>query len=80
MTDKVALFINEEPFTVPAHTTVAAALLIAGVPCRSSVLGEPRSALCAMGICFECRVRINGVPHQRGCLVVCQPAMDVRTR
>ncbi len=49
--------------------TVAAARENAGQPIlRRSVSGEPRGVLCAMGICFECRVEISGVPHRRACM------------
>ena len=37
-----------------AGMSVAAALMRAGIPCRTSVSGEPRGALCGMGICFDC--------------------------
>jgi thioredoxin reductase len=49
--------------------TVAAARENAGRPVlRRSVSGEPRGVLCAMGICFECRVEIGGVAHRRACM------------
>jgi len=32
-----------------------------------------------MGICFECRVTVDGRPHVRSCQVVCRPGMEVRT-
>jgi sarcosine oxidase subunit alpha len=43
------------------------------------VLGEPRAALCGMGICFECRVTIDGRTHQRGCMTIVVEGMDVAT-
>jgi sarcosine oxidase subunit alpha len=43
------------------------------------VSGMPRGPLCAMGICFECRVTVDGVPHQRGCMILCEAGTDVRT-
>jgi hypothetical protein len=67
------------PIIVPSGTTVAVAMAIAGQPCRSSVSGKPRGPLCGMGICFECRVAINGRPHRLGCQILCEPGMDVRT-
>jgi NADPH-dependent 2,4-dienoyl-CoA reductase/sulfur reductase-like enzyme len=49
--------------------TVAAALENVGRRAlRRSVRGEPRGVLCAMGICFECRVEIEGAPHRRACM------------
>ena len=59
---------------------VTAAVLAAGVASfRRSVTGEPRGPLCGMGICFECRVRVDGVAHVRSCQTLCENGMDVRT-
>jgi len=61
-------------------TTVAAALLDAGVTAfRRSERGEPRAPLCGMGICHECRVEIDGVPHRRACMLLVSDGMVVRT-
>jgi len=61
--------------------TVAAALLNANVlGFRTSVRGEPRAPLCGMGVCYECRVTIDGVAHQRACMRVVTPGMRVDTR
>lgn len=73
------LLVNDVPVTVAPGTTVASAILIAGIPTRQSVTGEPRGPLCGMGICFECRVNIDGVQHQRSCQVLCAEGMKVRT-
>lgn len=53
-----------------AGQSVAAALLAAGLrTLRSSVeRGEPRGAFCLMGVCQDCRVRIDGVLRE-ACLV-----------
>jgi D-hydroxyproline dehydrogenase subunit gamma len=75
----LALTVNGVPLAVPPGTTVAAAVLIAGTATRISVSGEPRAPLCGMGICFECRVTINGVPHQKSCQILCQAGMTVLT-
>ena len=61
-------------------TTVAAALLDLGVlGFRKSVTGEPRGPVCGMGICFECRVTIDGALHERSCMVPVRGGMVVRT-
>lgn len=75
----IALTVNGTPVTVASGATVAVAVTLAGQACRTSVTGEPRGPLCGMGICFECRVVINGQPHCRSCQISCQPGMDVRT-
>ena len=66
--------------SVAPGTSVAAALWNAGISgFRASVRGEPRGPVCGMGICFECRVTIDGVAHRRSCLVTCAPGMVVET-
>jgi len=77
MPDQVSLTVNGASISLPSGTTVAVAMALAGQPCRTSVTGEPRGSLCGMGICFECRVTINGVPHCRSCQIPCEPAMKV---
>jgi hypothetical protein len=64
---------------IASRSMVSAALLTAGVPCRKSETGEPRTALCGMGICFECRATVNGIPHSRTCQLICRDGMIVET-
>jgi predicted molibdopterin-dependent oxidoreductase YjgC len=80
ITGQVQIRINGRSLAVPAGTLVAAAIAQAGVTrFRRSVLGENRGPLCGMGICMECRVRIDGQPHVRSCLTLCAPGMEVLT-
>lgn len=76
----IALTVDGAAVKVPRETTVAAAVLRCGARTRISVTGEARGPLCGMGICFECRVTIDGQPHQKSCQIVCAPGMDVRTQ
>jgi len=69
--------INGHPLDAAPGSTVAAAVAACGQPTRTSVTGEPRGPLCGMGICFECRVTINGRPHQRGCQIAVAEGMDI---
>ena len=63
-----------------AGSSVAAALLNAGIwHVRQAVDGAPRAPLCGMGVCYECRVTIDGVAHRRACLVPVAEGMHVRT-
>ncbi len=75
----VTLSVNGSPVTVLAGATVAVAVAIAGHACRTSVSGELRGPLCGMGICFECRVSIDGIAHCRSCQILCKPGMEVTT-
>lgn len=80
MPDALTVRIDGVPVRVPAGITVLAALDRAGVRvCRTSVTGEPRGALCGMGICQECRVTIDGHPHERACMTACRDGMEVVT-
>jgi sarcosine oxidase subunit alpha len=78
--DRITFLINGTLHEVREGVTVFAAFQLAGVTaCRRSVAGEPRSGICGMGVCFECRVTIDGVNHQRACMVLCRPGMEIVT-
>lgn len=80
MPESVSLKVDGRATSALAGITVAAALENAGVNvCRTSVTGEPRGVLCAMGICFECRVTIDGAPHRRACMELVREGMRVQT-
>jgi len=79
MSSEFTVRVNGRPVVVSQGATVAVAMMIAGEPCRISVMGEPRGPLCGMGICFECRAEVNRVPHCRSCQILCEPEMDIKT-
>ena len=80
MPETITLSVNGRAVAAPEGSTVATAVALSGATMfRLSVTGQPRAPLCGLGICFECRVTINGQPHARSCQIVCQDKMDVRT-
>jgi hypothetical protein len=79
MPESVTIRVNGIPVQLEPESMVSAALLKAAVPCRRSLTGEPRTALCGMGICFECQATVNGVPHRRTCQLRCRQGMVVET-
>ncbi len=79
MADLLTITMNGRAVQVAAGTTIAAAMLEAGQPCRTSVRENPRTALCGMGICFECRAVVNGVAHCRTCQILCEQGIVVET-
>ena len=80
MPEIVMLMVNGDSVTMRAGSMVSAAVLKAGVRSfRRSVTGEGRAPLCGMGICFECRVTIDGEAHCRSCQIVCRNGMDVHS-
>jgi len=80
MSESIAVVLNGVPSEVARGTSVAVAMFQAAQPCRISVTGEPRTALCGMGVCFECRAVVDGVFHRRTCQIVCEPGMRVETQ
>lgn len=80
MPERVAITVDGRRVEVDAGVPLAVALANAGVVAlRRSPSGEPRGALCAMGVCYECRVTIDGVAHRRSCVEPCVAGMEVRT-
>jgi sarcosine oxidase subunit alpha len=76
----IKLTINDKPVEVAEGTTLAAAIILGGSDrFRRSVSGEPRGPLCGMGICFECRVTVDGVRHERTCTLTAVDGMEVVT-
>jgi predicted molibdopterin-dependent oxidoreductase YjgC len=67
------------PVHAQAGDTVAMALWRNGVLDlrHSSRDGEPRGMLCAMGICFECLVRV-GETTVRACMLPVQEGLRVK--
>jgi D-hydroxyproline dehydrogenase subunit gamma len=80
MAEAITITIDGRSVSVTAETSVAAALMMSGhAGARKSVSGEPRGPLCGMGICFECRVTVDGEPQVRGCQTLCRDGMEVET-
>lgn len=77
----VVVMIDGEPIAVPARTTVVAAVFrrygVRGT--RTSVGGQPRAALCGMGICQECRMTIDDRAHVLACQTICRDGMRICT-
>jgi D-hydroxyproline dehydrogenase subunit gamma len=79
MPEPIEILMNGKPFNISPGCTVATAMALAGAACRTSVSGQPRGPLCAMGTCFECRATVNGKLHTRTCQILCESGMEVNT-
>ena len=78
--DVVEITVNGRAIRAAHGVSVASALLNAGIAeFRTSPSGEPRTPVCGMGVCFECRVTIDGVAHQRACMIGVRSGMVVTT-
>ena len=62
--------------------TIATALIAAGLRTfrRTVDKNEPRGVFCGIGLCFECRMVINGVPNTRACQTLATPGCRVETQ
>jgi aerobic-type carbon monoxide dehydrogenase small subunit (CoxS/CutS family) len=76
--EPIEINVNGREILVQPGTKLAVALVLHGIPCRTSVRGEARTALCGMGICFECTVTVDG-RRLRSCQIDCAPGMQVET-
>ena len=78
---RVIVTIDDVPLEVPAYTKVVAAVFrqygVRGT--RVSVGGHARAALCAMGVCQECRMTIDERAHVLACQTICRDGMTIRT-
>jgi len=80
MNEAIDIRVNGQSLRVREGTIVAAAIAQAGVTrFRRSVAGQPRGPLCGMGICFECRLTIDGRAHQRSCILDVAPGMVLQS-
>ncbi|HZX70663.1 MAG TPA: (2Fe-2S)-binding protein [Rhodanobacter sp.] len=77
--ERVSVQVNGIAVQIVSGSSVAAAIAWLGMPSRRSVSGQWRAPLCGMGVCFECRVCIDGVAQQRACMVPVREGMQVRT-
>jgi predicted molibdopterin-dependent oxidoreductase YjgC len=77
---EVALTVDGEPLVAVAGRSIAAALLAADRPVlRHSPGGSPRGVYCGIGVCFECRVHVEGRGAVLGCVTPVEAGMRVTT-
>lgn len=73
------LLVDRERVVAYPGETIAAALLASGRRAlrRTALRGEPRGVYCAMGVCGECVMVVNGEPGARTCLTLAVAGMTV---
>lgn len=78
---RIKILVNGRELVAYRGETVLAALTAAGLKTlrKSHAAGEPRGALCGMGVCYECLVSINGRPNQRACMTEVDDLMEIGT-
>jgi sarcosine oxidase subunit alpha len=79
MSAQVRLTVNGQAVEVPVGASVAAAVAHVTLHFRRAVNDALRAPLCGMGVCFECRVTVDGVAHVRACITPVSEGMQVTT-
>lgn len=76
----ISVTIDGRIVIVEQGTLIVAALTMRGLHgTRMSVSGQPRAALCGMGICQECRIMVDNRSHVLACQTVCRDGQIIRT-
>jgi predicted molibdopterin-dependent oxidoreductase YjgC len=80
--ERVMLRVDGRSVEARVGDSVAAALLAAGMV-RTGLaprLDSPRGPYCAIGVCFDCLVTVDGVGNRRACMVEVADGMTVDTQ
>jgi predicted molibdopterin-dependent oxidoreductase YjgC len=74
------IFFEDQPIEAASESSVAAALLCAGIDVlrSSAVSGEARGPHCMIGTCYECMVEIDGAQGHQACLTQVRDGMRVK--
>ena len=77
--EPITLLVNGRPVQAFGGQTIAAALLAAGHQTLRFTrrAGKPRGLFCAMGICYDCVVTVNGETGVRACMRRVEEGMQV---
>lgn len=78
----VTFSFDGRPIRCDEGTTVGAALVASGIRSwrTTRIEGRPRGIFCAIGVCFDCLVTVNGRPSVRACLAPARDGDDVRSQ
>jgi D-hydroxyproline dehydrogenase subunit gamma len=76
----VELTVDGRRIEARAGQSIGAALLAGGhVALRRSPSDAPRGLYCGIGVCFECRVHVEGRGEVLSCMTPVEPGMRVTT-
>jgi len=73
--------VNGRKLRAQKGQTIAEALLANGFKLfRKTRNDAPRGFYCGMGVCYECRMIVNGMPNVRTCMTLATPGCKVTTQ
>ena len=76
----IAMEIDGQRVEVAAGASLLAALELLDLQLGRSPSGSPRGAFCAMGVCQECRLRVDGRSGMLACMTLVRAGMRVERR
>ena len=78
----VTILLDGSPVNAVSGEPIAAALMAVGIKVlrRTSKTSEPRGLFCAVGLCTDCMMTVDGVPNVRTCITPVRDGMRVRTQ
>ena len=78
MPDEFEFELDGKTIKAKKGQTIAEALLAGGVRIFHRTMKKaPRGVYCNMGICYECRMIVNGQPNVRTCMTPATPGCRV---
>ena len=79
--DKFEIEVDGKTILACSGQTIAEALLANGVrTLRMTQKQASRGVYCGMGICYECRMNVNGIPNVRTCMTLATPGCRITTQ
>ena len=81
MKNTISFQLDGEEIQAQEGQTIAEAILTRGVTeMRHTRDDKPRCAFCGMGVCYECRMIVDGVPNTRTCVTLVTAGCKVETQ
>lgn len=79
--DKFVIEVDGKSLLASSGQTIAEALLANGLRAfRMTRKQSTRGVYCGMGICYECRMMVNGIPNVRTCVTLATPGCKIATQ
>ena len=75
------IYVNGQPVPATPGQSIAEAMLAKGLRiCRYTRTQSPRGVFCGMGICYECRMIVDGIANVRTCMTPAMPGSQIKVQ
>lgn len=73
------IYVDGQQVTAIMGQTIAEAMLSSGLKtCRKTRSQSSRGVFCAVGVCYECRMVVDGIPNVRTCMTAAIPGSQIK--